>query len=125
MRWVFTIKWPKISTLKLVGVACHIGSQLQELDPFEQSVKEIMQLVRKIEANGIDIERVDCGGGLGISYSGENLPHIQELVAIMKKEILSKYFIAIEPGRSIVGNSGVLLTKIEYIKPVQKKILRL
>ena len=114
-------KMAKNKHLKIVGVACHIGSQLQELDPFEQSIKEIMQLVRKIEANGIDIERVDCGGGLGISYSGENLPHIQELVAIMKKEIPSKYFIAIEPGRSIVGNSGVLLTKIEYIKQCSEK----
>ena len=114
-------KMAKNKYLKIIGVACHIGSQLQELNPFEQSIREIMQLVRKIEANGIKIGRVDCGGGLGISYSGKALPHIQELVAIMKKEIPSKHVIAIEPGRSIVGKSGVLLTKIEYIKQGSEK----
>lgn len=114
-------KMAKNEYLKIIGVACHIGSQLQELNPFRQSVKEIMQLVRKIEANGIEIQRIDCGGGLGISYSGETLPRASELVAIMKKEIPRKYVIAIEPGRSIVGKSGVLLTKIEYIKPGSEK----
>ena len=91
-------KMAKNEYLKIIGVACHIGSQLQELNPFRQSVKEIMQLVRKIEANGIEIQRIDCGGGLGISYSGETLPRASELVAIMKKEIPGKYVIAIEPG---------------------------
>ena len=85
MHYLFD-KMAKNEYLKIIGVACHIGSQLQELNPFRQS-KRNNTIVRKIEANGIEIQRIDCGGGLGIGYSGETL-RASELVAIMKKKYL-------------------------------------
>ena len=102
--------------LKIVGVACHIGSQLQDLNPFRQAIKEVMQLVYKLENNDVPIQQVDCGGGLGINYSDESKPRIKELVGIIRCEIPQKYRVILDPGRSIIGRSGVLVTKVEYIK---------
>ncbi len=102
--------------LQIVGVACHIGSQLQDLNPFKQAIQEVMQLVYRLESENIPIQQVDCGGGLGINYTDNSKPQIRELVKIIREEIPEKYLVILEPGRSIVGRSGVLVTKVEYIK---------
>ena len=102
--------------LQVVGVACHIGSQILDLKPFRQAIREIMQLVHNLERNNVFIQRIDCGGGLGINYVDQSKPEIENLVEIIKKEIPEKYQIILEPGRSIVGRSGILIAKVEYIK---------
>ena len=102
--------------LQVVGVACHIGSQILDLKPFRQAISEIMQLVHNLERNNVFIQRIDCGGGLGINYVDQSKPEIEKLVEIIKKEIPEKYQIILEPGRSIVGRSGILIAKVEYIK---------
>ena len=102
--------------LQVVGVACHIGSQILDLKPFRQAIREIMQLVHNLERNNVFIQRIDCGGELGINYVDQSKPEIENLVEIIKKEIPEKYQIVLEPGRSIVGRSGILIAKVEYIK---------
>ena len=99
------------------GLDCHIGSQLTELDPFIQASKKLLSLLDRLEAKGLEIEHLDFGGGLGIRYANETPPSISDYVTSLCA-IASKRNkrILIEPGRSLVGNSGLLLTRVEYIK---------
>ena len=106
--------------LNLLGIDCHIGSQLTELDPIADALQRINNLVAILEKKGIDITHINMGGGIGIRYKDEKVPSIQDYVALLKKNIINKKVI-IEPGRSIVGNAGVLLTRIEYIKKQSSK----
>ena len=108
--------------LEAKGVACHIGSQLTDISPIEESVSQVISLLKKIESKGIKVAQVDCGGGLGIPYSNdEECPSPRVLVEMLVNKIPEEYKIVIEPGRSIVGSAGVLLTNIEYIKSVPSK----
>ena len=101
------------------GVACHIGSQLTDLSPYQDALQRVLEFVDKLESENIAIESIDFGGGLGVRYSDEQPPSPDQYwVALF--EILKKRHcqipVAIEPGRAIVGNAGILLTRVHNLK---------
>jgi diaminopimelate decarboxylase len=111
----------------VAGIDCHIGSQLTEIDPFLEALDRTLELVGDLHDQGITLEHIDIGGGLGISYYDEQPPEPAEFIVAMMDRFQgmgSRYqnmkFI-IEPGRSIVGNAGVMLTKLEYLKVTDAK----
>ena len=105
------------SNLKLVGLACHIGSQIMSLDGYEKSANKVFELADKLLELGISLEFLDMGGGLGVSYEDENPPSPKELIALLENKFLERNErLILEPGRSISANTGVLLTKVEFIK---------
>ncbi len=110
-----------LSHVDVIGIDCHIGSQLTDIAPFIDALKRVTHLADQLKADGIQIKHLDLGGGLGISYQNETPPLPNELAAAITKEIRGKnYKIIIEPGRAIAGNAGVLLTQVEYIKQGDK-----
>ena len=103
--------------LKIVGVDCHIGSQLTEVAPFVDALDRVLSLVDKLEERGIKLHHLDLGGGLGICYQDEKPPLPEEQMAAVLKRLAGREFeILIEPGRAIVGNAGILLTEVLYLK---------
>ena len=103
--------------LDLVGIDCHIGSQLTSLDPLMQALDSVVALVDDLRGAGHDIHHVDLGGGLGIPYKGETPPHPSEFGAAVTRRLAGRpETIVLEPGRVIVGNAGVLLTRVLYVK---------
>jgi diaminopimelate decarboxylase len=111
--------------LEVVGIDCHIGSQITEIAPYLDAVDKLLELVGQIEADGLSIRHIDVGGGLGITYDDETPPDIGEFVRTVLDHIEARghghrevYF---EPGRSLVGNAGVLLTRVEFLKPGAEK----
>ena len=108
--------------IDVVGVACHIGSQIQSIAPFTEAMTRLMRLIRKLHAQGLPVRHIDAGGGLGISYGKEVTPSIRQYVTALVKEGAGReYELIIEPGRSIVGAAGVLLTRVEYIKHTEER----
>lgn len=111
--------------LKVVGIDCHIGSQITELTPYLDTVDKMLDFVTAIEAAGIPIEHIDFGGGLGIDYNGEAPPEADTLWQQLLSKIDAHGFgnkkLMIEPGRSLVGNAGVCVTEVLYIKPGEQK----
>lgn len=108
--------------IRIEGIDVHIGSQLTSTQPFVDALDRVLQLVGEIEAQGITINHIDMGGGLGIRYENENPPLPADYAkALLEKLGSTKKEILIEPGRAIVGNAGVLLTKVEYLKHNQDK----
>ena len=104
------------------GVDCHIGSQLTELPPFLDAFDRVLALVDKLEQAGICIQHIDAGGGIGICYSDEVPPDFAVYAeAMLKKLGARKVKLVFEPGRALVGNAGVLLTKVEYLKHTAAK----
>ena len=104
-------------SLKIVGVACHIGSQILGLDSYKAAARKTIELADKLLDLGIELDFLDLGGGLGVPYTGETPQSPNELVACLESELSErKERIIIEPGRSISANAGILLTKVEYIK---------
>ena len=103
------------------GVDCHIGSQITELAPFIEALDLILGLVNKLESKGIYISHIDVGGGIGITYSDETPPAFATYAkAILDKLANKNVKLLFEPGRALVGNAGVLLTKVEYLKASSK-----
>lgn len=103
--------------IRFTGLDCHIGSQLTELEPFMQASSKMLNLLATLESRGLEIEHLDLGGGLGIRYAHETPPSIKEYVsALCASTHAVKQRLLIEPGRVLVGNSGILLTRIEYLK---------
>ncbi len=103
--------------IDIIGIDCHIGSQITEISPFIDALKRVIELADQLKSYGINIKHLDLGGGLGVPYRNENPPLPNELATAIAAEIANKdYKIIIEPGRAIVGNAGVLLTKVEYLK---------
>ncbi|TQV63355.1 MAG: diaminopimelate decarboxylase [Halothiobacillaceae bacterium] len=103
--------------LEVVGVDCHIGSQLTELRPFLDALERVLALVEKLAKQGVKLHHLDLGGGLGIRYRDEIPPAPEALIhALMGRLAGMDYEIIVEPGRSIVGNAGVLLTRVEMLK---------
>ena len=99
------------------GVDCHIGSQITELAPFIEALDLILGLVDALEVKGIHISHIDVGGGIGITYSDETPPEFSAYAqAILAKLSNRNVKLLFEPGRALVGNAGVLLTKVEYLK---------
>ena len=112
----------ELAHLKVVGLDCHIGSQLTEITPFVDALDRVLSLLARLEAVGITIEHLDLGGGLGICYRDEQPPLPADYVkALYKKLADSPYEILLEPGRAIAGNAGILVTTVEYIKPTEDK----
>ena len=104
------------------GVGCHIGSQITELSPFIDALERVLGLVDALAAKNIHIAHIDVGGGIGITYSDETPPAFDAYAkAILGKLGNRKVKLLFEPGRALVGNAGVLLTKVEYIKKTESK----
>jgi diaminopimelate decarboxylase len=104
------------------GVDCHIGSQLTELSPFLDALDRVLVLVDKLEAAGIAIRHIDAGGGIGICYADETPPDFAVYAEAMLAKIgQRKVKLVFEPGRALVGNAGILLTKVEYLKHAETK----
>jgi diaminopimelate decarboxylase len=108
--------------LDVVGIDCHIGSQLTEVAPFIEALDRVLELVDKLAAAGIRLSHLDLGGGLGIRYRREEPPSPGEYMdALFRRLGRRKLRVLFEPGRALVGNAGVLLTRVEYLKPASAK----
>lgn len=111
-----------MSNIEIVGIDCHIGSQLTETRPFLDALDKILNLVSTLADEGIHLHHLDLGGGLGIRYNQEQPPEPAEYIkAILEKLGDTNFEILLEPGRAIVGNAGILVTKVEYLKPTEHK----
>lgn len=112
----------QMANIEIVGIDCHIGSQLTETSPFLDAMDRVLALVDQLQAEGISLRHLDLGGGLGICYRDEQPPLPAEYVTALLGKLGGRRFeIMLEPGRAIVGNAGVLLTKVEYLKPTAGK----
>ncbi len=108
--------------LEVVGVDCHIGSQLIRVAPFVDALERVLALVGRLEAQGIAIRHLDLGGGLGIRYRDEEPPLPAEHAAALLERLRDRpHEILIEPGRAIVGNAGILVTRVELLKQGDEK----
>ncbi len=112
----------ELPNLKVVGVDCHIGSQLTTLPPFLDALDRLLALIDRLAARGIRIEHLDLGGGLGVRYKDETPPLAGDYIAAVRERIAGRNLaLVFEPGRSIVANAGVLLTRVEYLKHTEHK----
>jgi diaminopimelate decarboxylase len=106
-----------MDNLKVMGIDCHIGSQLTNAQPFADALDRILELVEHLYNEGIALEHIDLGGGLGINYNNETPPLPGDYAAPLLEKLASTDLkVIIEPGRAIIGNAGVLVTTVEYIK---------
>jgi len=113
-----------IDSINLVGIACHIGSQITTTAPFIDALERVIDLVKNLAAMGIQIQHLDLGGGLGIPYNGENPPSPETYIQALLKTLQDADInlpISIEPGRAIAGNAGILVTQVEYLKSNEGK----
>ena len=111
-----------LPNLNITGMDCHIGSQLTETSPFIAAVEKILLLVDALSQEGIELEHLDLGGGLGICYQNETPPAISDYIAALLSALQGHtQKLILEPGRVLVGNAGLLLTTVEYIKPGEEK----
>ena len=111
-----------MSHIKITGMDCHIGSQLTETSPFIAAAEKVLALVDQLAAEGIVLEHLDLGGGLGIRYDEEMPPSIAEYAQALLAALHGRSEkVIVEPGRVLVGNAGVLLTRIEYLKHGEEK----
>ena len=107
--------------IAIKGVDCHIGSQLIDISPYKDALVKVLALVDDLKQSGIIIEHIDIGGGLGVKYQDEIPPEPQDLVNLLKTILPKDIKLILEPGRSIIADAGVLLTKIEYLKETEVK----
>jgi len=108
----------RLSAVEVRGIGCHVGSQLTDRAPFVSAVERLVALATRIEAAGVRLGHIDVGGGIGIRYRDENPTPIADFVAGAVAALGSRRETLIfDPGRSVVGNAGVLLTRVEYVKP--------
>ena len=107
-----------LPNIKIVGMDCHIGSQLTELQPFLDAVDRLIVLMEQLNQDGIHLKHLDLGGGLGVTYTDETPPHPTEYAKALweKLSAFSELEIIVEPGRAITANAGILVTKVEYLK---------
>lgn len=107
-----------LPNIKIVGMDCHIGSQLTELQPFLDAVDRLIVLMEQLKQDGIRLKHLDLGGGLGVTYTDEAPPHPTEYAKALweKLSAFSELEIIVEPGRAITANAGILVTKVEYLK---------
>lgn len=108
----------KLGNLKVAGIGCHIGSQILETAPLDEALERVLELVAALEREGIRLEHLDLGGGFGIQYRAEETaPDIAGYCRRLAQRLSGRGFqVLLEPGRAIVGNAGVLLTRVEYLK---------
>ena len=107
-----------LPNIKIVGMDCHIGSQLTELQPFLDAVDRLIVLMEQLKQDGIRLKHLDLGGGLGVTYTDETPPHPTDYAKALweKLSAFSELEIIVEPGRAITANAGILVTKVEYLK---------
>ena len=114
-----------LTQIDVVGIDCHIGSQITTTAPYLDALDKVLDLVAQLKKEGIQIHHLDLGGGLGISYGAETPPDITDFTNTLLNQVAERGFghldIVLEPGRSLVGNAGVLLTQVEYLKPGAEK----
>ena len=111
-----------LSNLEVIGVDCHIGSQLTSLPPFLDALDRLLVLVDRLAERGIHIRHLDLGGGLGVRYRDEQPPLASDYIKAVRQRIEGRELaLVFEPGRSIVANAGVLLTRVEYLKHTEHK----
>ncbi|ARU90362.1 diaminopimelate decarboxylase [Pseudomonas sp. M30-35] len=112
----------ELPNLKIVGVDCHIGSQLTTLPPFLDALDRLLVLVDRLAERGIALKHLDLGGGLGVQYRDEEPPLAGDYIKAVRERIAGRDLaLVFEPGRSIVANAGVLLTQVEYLKHTEHK----
>ncbi len=112
----------QLSHIDVVGLDCHIGSQLTELAPFLDALQRLLELVDRLAAEGIAIRHLDVGGGLGVRYRDERPPAVADYIAAIRAALGSRPLTLLcEPGRSIAANAGLLLTRVEYLKPTAER----
>lgn len=113
------IRAAQLPNIEVHGIACHIGSQITKTSPFSDALEIVLGLVKQLAEHGINVQQLDLGGGLGIDYQGDSPPSAQQYVQSMLDGLARHEVdlpIAIEPGRFIAGNSGIMLTRVEYLK---------
>ena len=111
-----------LPNIDVVGVDCHIGSQLTQTRPFLDALDKVLLLIDKLHEHGITLKHLDLGGGLGICYRDEQPPEPADYIrAILARLGDTPLEIMLEPGRAIVGNAGILVTRVEYLKPTEHK----
>ena len=115
----------RLPGVEVVGVDCHIGSQLTDISPYFDALEKLLDLIEQLAENGIAIKHLDLGGGLGIRYTDEIPPSPKALLDRVFERInargLGHLHIVLEPGRSLVGNAGVLLTTVQYLKHAEAR----
>ena len=110
------------AALNPVGVDCHIGSQIEEVAPFVQSLECLLDLIHDLRTLGIRLHHIDLGGGLGVHYQAETPPSIHDYAAVLKAQLKDQDLeLVLEPGRSIVAEAGALITEVLYLKPTLDK----
>ena len=103
--------------LNIIGIDCHIGSQLIKLEPLVEACERLLPLIDKLAAHGIGLQHIDLGGGVGIIYQNEETPDLAAYAAAVQKLLGGRSLkLILEPGRSLVGNAGALLTRVEFVK---------
>ncbi len=108
----------QLEFIEVVGVDCHIGSQLTQISPFIDALKRLLSMVDQLAALGIELHHLDLGGGLGVCYKDEQPPSVGDYIAAVRAELGDrKLTLVFEPGRSIAANAGILVTRVEYLKP--------
>jgi diaminopimelate decarboxylase len=108
--------------INIVGVDCHIGSQITQVEPFLESLDKVCLLVNQLKQNNINIKHIDVGGGIGIDYEDNITIDIKKYITqIIDKTKALEVEIILEPGRAIIGNAGVFITQVEYLKPTDNK----
>jgi diaminopimelate decarboxylase len=111
-----------LANLEISGIDCHIGSQLLDPAPFSEALDKVLVLVDQLAADGIVLHHIDLGGGLGIRYRDEDAPTVKAYLLPMLAKLKQRHLrILLEPGRRLVGNAGLLLTRVEYLKPGEVK----
>ncbi len=108
----------RLPGIRVTGIDCHIGSQITEVAPFVDALAKVLDLVDRLAGRGIELEHIDLGGGLGIRYTDETPPAAADYLAALMRGMEGRpQTLLFEPGRSLVGNAGVLLSRVEYLKP--------
>ncbi len=111
-----------LSHIDVTGIDCHIGSQLLDPAPFAEALDKLLLLVDQLAASGISLHHIDLGGGLGIRYQDDEAPTVKSYLRPLLQKLKGRPLkILLEPGRRLVGNTGVLLTRVEYLKPGEIK----
>ncbi len=113
-----------MANIEIQGVDCHIGSQLTSITPFIDALERVLVLIEALSTQGIELKHLDLGGGLGIQYENETPPNPNEYAAALKQILQQRGLqieLILEPGRAIVGNAGVMLTQVQYLKHTEHK----
>ena len=116
------LKASGLAHIDVIGIDCHIGSQLTELSPYVDALERLLVLIKRLKAKGVEIQHLDLGGGLGIRYKDETPPLPEEWLSALRDQLNGfDGTVVIEPGRAIAGNAGVLVSQVNYIKHSKDK----